>query len=341
MIDSATIKNITIRTVKDSFYRYFSDPKKETRHILLDRLFPEERRKSSTMSGLQTSLGSFWERLAGTFAQSNNFELINNSFLLRPTPQPEELTGLIDKVKSHRQNQGGNLDNLRTELDLLYPAPYEGNDEFTSMQKGKGADIILKKNDIIYIFDLKTVQVNANNGNTFNETIILWICFYKYKYRVAANNIQAKIVFPYNSSDENNDQAWWTEFRGRISPLTCDEVSVGNEFWKFITGNEDALAAIISGFDEISSDVVFKQFYMQVFECVDYAALKGFSIKVKIKRAEDLYKIQLIEGQALSARSKLNWTHMIDGENCNLRERIGALQDGRPIICNTCNRELP
>ena len=46
----------------------------------------------------------------------------------------------------------------------------------------------------IYLFDIKTVQVNANSGNSFNETVILWTAFYKYMYGINANNIKVAVA---------------------------------------------------------------------------------------------------------------------------------------------------
>ena len=69
------------------------------------------------------------------------------------------------------------------------------------------------------------------------KTIIVWLAYWKYKYRISANNINVKIIFPYNSSDENNDEGWWNKFGDRIKPFTKDEVLVGNQFWSFLTIN--------------------------------------------------------------------------------------------------------
>lgn len=76
MISNTLIKSTTKKLLKEAFYKYFINAKKETKHIILDRLFLSERRTSSTMSGLQTSLGSFWEVLAKDLAVQNSFEVL-------------------------------------------------------------------------------------------------------------------------------------------------------------------------------------------------------------------------------------------------------------------------
>ena len=340
MISHERIKNITVNLIKESFFLYFSKPKTDTKHIILDRLFPNERRITSTVSGLQTSLGIFWEKLTKQLAIENNFEVIDNFQLKRPSEQPLEMNTLIDQIKTQRQNNGGSLDDFRNRLDELYFDENVDAINFINMQKGKGADVILKKNDVIYIYDIKTVQVNANNGNSLNETVILWICYYKYQHRIPANNIQAKLVFPYNSSDENDDGQWWTEFGGRISPLTRNEVEVGNDFWRFITDNDNALNAMIEGFDDVSNDNDFIDFYRRVFSCSTPEQLKEFSLKVKVREAEIRNGVTLSTGQILNSRSLLNWSHLNLGQICLFRSRINYLLEDNSIICPTCQNPL-
>lgn len=336
MISNTVIKSTTKKLLEEAFYKYFIKAKKETKHIILDRLFPSQRRTSSTMSGLQTSLGSFWEVLAKDLAVQNSFEVLENSSMLRPESEPAALSSLIATVKTTRQNTGGDLTHFRNELNRLYSAAYTGTDNFIPMQKGKGSDVILKKNNSIYIFDTKTVQVNANNGNTFNETVMLWVAYYKYKYRIDANNIDARIVFPYNSSNENNDSAWWTEYGQRISPLTPNEIYVGNDFWSFLTDNSGALQSIIAGIEEVANDSDFIALYGEVFNCNNMEELREFSIVIKVKQAEKIRNITLISTENITRRHVLEWTHT----NCAFKSRIGKLLDDGIFVCPRCGTEL-
>lgn len=336
MISNELIKNTTKKLLEDAFYKYFIKAKKETKHIILDRLFPSQRRTSSTMSGLQTSLGSFWEVLAKDLAVQNSFEVLENSSMLRPESEPAALSSLIATVKTTRQNTGGGLTHFRNELNRLYSAAYTGTDNFIPMQKGKGSDVILKKNNSIYIFDTKTVQVNANNGNTFNETVMLWIAYYKYKYRINANNIDARIVFPYNSSNENDDTTWWTEYGQRISPLTQNEIYVGNDFWSFLTDNQNALQNIIDGIQEVADDNDFVNLYGEVFNCNNIEELKEFSIGIKVYQAEKIRDITLISTENITGRHVLKWTH----SDCEFKSRISKLLENGIYICPGCGEEL-
>lgn len=107
MVSNIDIRNITKEVLKESFFNYYSTTQKETKHLVLDRLFPTERRISSYMAGLQTSLGtSFWEKLARRLAVLDGFTIINNSELERPNSIPTPLSTLINTTKATRESTG-------------------------------------------------------------------------------------------------------------------------------------------------------------------------------------------------------------------------------------------
>jgi len=310
MISNDEIKRITREQLEESFYSYFSKAKKETKHIILDRFFPDERRTTSTMTGLQTSLGTFWEKLSLKLAIANGFAVIENKELKKPKNIPALLSVLINEVKKEREDNGGDLNNLKDKLDSLYPAGVAPNEDFEKITKGKGSDLILKKGSDIYLFDIKTVQVNANGGNSFNETLILWIAYYKYKYRVNAHDIHARLAFPYNSANELDDVAWWNDFQGRVSPLTPEDVYIGNQFWSFLTDNDSALSNIIDGFEDLSETPWFIELYKQAFTCNNQDDLKEFSQLVKLNKIKLMHSVELVSyNPPLNLQKKHAWKH--------------------------------
>lgn len=329
MISGENIESFTKTIVKEAFFNYFKNSKKETRHILLDRLFPEQRRITSAMAGLQTSLGtSFWEKLAIKFAQSNGFEVIPNNYLTRPTQEnePSNLTRLLTDIKQNRENGTiRTLDQFRLDLNNAFNVPAPDSSNFVAMKKGKGSDLILKKNNKIYIFDIKTVQVNANNGNTFNETVTVWLAYWKYKYRINTNDIDVRLVFPYNSSNENDDSSWWDEYGSRIKPLTQNETLVGNQFWSLLAGNTQALSHIINSFNSLASDDEFINFYSEVFNCTNETELKEFSNRVSINKVQQKHNILLESGQEITFRRKLTWIREEHGNIYECKEKINKL----------------
>jgi len=335
LISSEQIKSTCKELLKKSFYKYFSKPKKETKHIILDRLFPEERRVTSAVTGLQTSLGTYWEKLSIALAESNGFSIIDNSMLMKPSDIPEELSSLITQVKREREDNGGELDNLKDELNLLFQQGEVPQVSFERITKGKGSDLILEKDGQTYLIDTKTVQVNANSGNSFNETLILWTAYYKYQYGIDAQNIHAMLVFPYNSGNELDDSAWWNDFGGRVSPLTSQDALVGNEYWSFLTGNDNALNCIINALNELANDEIFIELYSQVFECESHSDLVNFSLKVKQNAIEEKFNIELVS--PINSRSVLSWKH---NEDCTFTSRLNALFKSESFNCPVCEQEL-
>ena len=86
MIQKEQIFSITKDLVYENFYNYFLNKEfDKTNHVILDRFFPNERRTTSIMAGLQTSLGSYWEKLAKKFASLNGWVEPQFSFMFKPS----------------------------------------------------------------------------------------------------------------------------------------------------------------------------------------------------------------------------------------------------------------
>ncbi len=119
MLSDKDIRKVTLDLLQESFVKYFSTPQKETKHIILDRFFPPQRRIASTMSGLQTSLGTFWEKLSKKLAQKNGFEILENNVLEQPCSIPNKLSALIAQYKKEREDNGGELTDFKDKLNSL------------------------------------------------------------------------------------------------------------------------------------------------------------------------------------------------------------------------------
>jgi len=287
------------------------------------------------MTGLQTSLGTFWEKLSVRLAQENNIDILDNLSLVKPEPVPANLQLLINNIKEEREIKGGELTPFKVDLNSKFPLNSKPNCSVVKMTKGKGADVILKKGTNYYLFDIKTVQVNANGGNSFNETVILWTAFYKYMNGIDADNIKAMLVFPYNSANENDDDAWWDDFGGRISPLTRSDVFVGNQYWSFLTDNNSALEQIISAIEELNKDKGFKDLYHKVFEAEDRDGLVEFSEEVRLQRIKSKFNVELLDNESpWNLRKKFKWRH---NGVCEFNERLNKLLKSDSYKCTSCN----
>ncbi len=172
----------------------------------------------------------------------------------------------------------------------------------------------------------------------FNETLILWAAYYKYKYGLDATKIHSMLVFPYNSANEQSDDTWWDDFSVRVSPLTLKDIFVGNQFWSFLTDNPNALNSIISGLDYLTANDEFINLYSQVYECEEHSDLVRFSETVKLSKIKNTLSVEIINHESpMNLRKKFSWKH---NETCEFRERLNKLLTSDNYICPTCKAQL-
>ena len=338
MINDEEIINSTKELFYKRFYNYFINKKfDKTKHLILDRLFPEQRKITSIGSGMQTSLGSFFEKLATIFSGKNGFEIISNDQLQRPNLN-EEIRFLLDETKQNRESGNGEikLNDFKEKLNKLLPSPLASN-QFNKKISGKGCDLILKKEQDVFIFDLKTPQINSGYGNTANGSIIEWTAYWKSKFDIDANNIFAKFIFPYNPFDENNDESWWDHVGDRAKPLTREDVQVGNEFWSFLTDNDNALKSIKKAFNHIAQNRKYISLYSESFKIDSKDKEKIFKEKVRIFRIRQLKNIEYHpENGELNLTKKQKWIHL----NCVFEEKFNKLLNEKNYKCPICGKYL-
>ncbi len=247
----SSIKVLTEDVVERSFFRYFfrRDPV-ETKHLLLSRLYPHESLVGSAIVGLQTSLGTtMWENLAKGLAEKNNFRVLNpKEELLKPSVIPKAAENLIGEWGRQRDESQKKipLDDFRRAMKKVVKSSAAPKN-FKKLGKGSGADLYLVKNGAKYVFDLKTVQLNAGAGSKFNKTLMEWITFDLFQNGVTSN-LKAMLAIPYDPTSVGD---WWKEFGGRVAPLDKADIKVGNEFWDFISGTHKTLEIITDVFDEM------------------------------------------------------------------------------------------
>lgn len=253
------ITEITKAIVKKSFFNYFHCREEVgTKHIVLSRFFPEESVIRSAIGGIETSLGSFWEKIAIAIAKENGFEILDpkNDFK-EPKTIPESISRLLDQHKYQRELAGANIP-MAQYVSALNQAINElpTNQiptEYKKLGKGTGVDIYIRKGSHEYAFESKTVQINAGSGPKFNETLMKWATFraLHQKYLGTNNTFHPHLVIPY---DPNITSNWWTEFSGRAYPLDHVDLKLGDEFWDFISGCSNTLLAITKAFDELTAE---------------------------------------------------------------------------------------
>lgn len=252
MLTKPIIKEITKRIIKNGILIYTKGKaKKEPNFQILDLLIPRERKIRSIVGGLETSLGkTLWEPLAKELSANNNFEVIDKN-LECPTNMPANLQNTLSNILEARTNKNGNLDAKKCH-DLIYEACQKFIDEpivaFKKAPRGFGVDIWLRKDEINYFFDTKTVQPNIGGLSKFVNQLLNWYAYFYSRY--PTGKAEARIVFPYNPYNED----FWIKTKSGGFPLEkLNEGWVENEFWDFCTGYENTFGIIRECFTELKN----------------------------------------------------------------------------------------
>jgi len=332
MMKKAAIKKVVKRNILIGMFTNLIGKKELSPHLVLDRLWSEEGRKGSVHHGLRTSIGFCWEKIANDLAQKNGFDI--SAKHLKPKTKNTKLENLMskwirDRVNKNKAGTPIKLTDYHKKLDTMFSEQnLIGDDKCQNFPKGKGSDLFWKKGGKYYIFDTKTVQINADGGNKFDSNVIEWVGFQKYRLgkTVKTEDIIVKYVFPYNSHDWKNDSNWYTHFLDRAAPMTKDEIHVGNEFWKWITGNEKALEIIVEAIDSIKKD---KDTMGRLIECVQNIA--DATTEAQLKKARLKNQILFIQ-QFASKKITLESPEPLDGNGKNAKGvKKGTKNDGTGV----------
>jgi len=338
------VKNLVKLTIRKAFFKYYFEKPRviDTKQLPLDIFFPEERKVSSLILGLSTSLGTrLWEELTLSLARMNNFTILDPKDLKQPSPMPKKLSKTINHYTSLREEMMNTepvllSDDFVPEIKKLTKNTNR-NYKYINITKGEGADILLRKRNREYAFDIKTVQVNAGGGLKLNKTLLKW---YAYRYHQQNSNIKnysftSKIVFPYNPYE---GASWWDKAGGRAKPLDKHDVYVEDEFWKFITGLKkgEAWGAIRQGFKELH-DEGFHEIYRNIFQLDGYtfrAVLFADRIKCNLITRTNSANTEIFT----DLRNSLRW----ECATCNHRfnASVSEIKNKRKMknVCPNCDR---
>lgn len=265
MNNDLSLEAIVQKIVTEAISTYLDKKKEPTsQHVILDRVFPTERRIRSIMGGLETSLGTtVWEKLALAIASSNDFEVLNKKDFLKPINMPPTINALIARWRQDREVPGANfgLEPFILELRKIIATEIDiSKINFTKVSSGDGIDLWLEKDNTEYIFDIKTVQINAGNGNAFAGKIMTW-----YAYRFLSNpsaDIKIAMVFPYSPYKPFTVDSWWANQGGRAYPLKReDDALVQDDFWNLLTGQNNTWQRILKAFDKLGESGFAEKYY--------------------------------------------------------------------------------
>ena len=253
-VSDESIKETVKEVIIESFKSWETNKLKkgiDTEHVLLDIIAPKERLIATIIQSLQTSLGQkLWEKLTVGLAKLNSFEVCDKKLFL--APKTTNFNSVISKWKSKREiyeniSLKGYIKDLIKEIKEFKKT--NKDIKKVTPPKGDGLDVWLKKNNINYLLELKSPQVNAGNGNDFSHKLMK-----QYLYHLfwePDSKVKVHLSIPYNPYNVPYEQA----IKGRISPLLKNEdYLVDNEYWKFITGNENSMKLLKESFNELKND---------------------------------------------------------------------------------------
>lgn len=247
MKQNLNVNTVAKKLLKSTIIDFFNRPKKLT-FSPLGILFPKERYTYSKMAGLMTSFGEkFWEALAFDLASKNNFIIKNKDEFHNNIPVLEnDINSLINNFQNDRLENNSSISKLSSDLKNQIKKVKRKNKK---MPKGEGVDLWIEKDNVEYMFDIKTVQVNAGTGPKLSRNMCNW-----HAYRIAQKpdvNLITACVFPY---DPHNGKFWEKE-GGKISPMIKGEDALlGDQFWDLITGQKNSMKEIIKAFEDLKKD---------------------------------------------------------------------------------------
>lgn len=258
-----SIEKIVQDTIKSSINDFFEGKEVKVEHVL-DLIFPKERRIRSLIGGLETSLGTrLWEPLAKAFAQEGGFTVLNEKTFNESVPViPKSIRNYLSDLSDKKKNNPSlKLSDFEESLREFINTNNVKPKDFQKIPKGEGVDIWLKKDNIEYLIDIKTTQINAGSGPKFTTNMLNWIAYQLLK----DNSIKSKCIlaFPFNP---HTGQDFWAREGGKSSPLipSC-EALVGDEFWDMLYGKKNTTALIFKEFEKLGQNDFGSQFN-SVFE---------------------------------------------------------------------------
>ncbi|AZM97802.1 TdeIII family type II restriction endonuclease [Vreelandella venusta] len=249
--------------VESSVTQFFKNKEVKVTHVL-DLIFPTERRIRSLIGGLETSMGTrVWEPLAKKFAEENGFIVHDEKKFNKSVPIiPDKLRHMISDFETKKKKD--NSLRIKVFVDearaLINNYDLTANVVMQAMPKGEGVDVWLSKNEVHYLIDIKTNQINAGGGPKFLTNQLNWVCYQI--LQDANSHVNPILAFPFNPHETN----FWVKEKGKVSPLIPGvEARVGDEFWDFLLGRRGTTKIIFKAFENLGKKDFGKRF-SYVFE---------------------------------------------------------------------------
>lgn len=233
---------ITIESViKDSLRKKFQSYQPETNNMPFHyRLLGRDRMALfSFIHSLNTTFGtSIFEPVAEALA-SLNFIVAQKQYVVGDTISEEAQTE-IQRIMNDLTI--GKTPRKEEEIERIRKVCRKGG---MNKLKTVKVDLFVKsKDEVIYLFDLKTAKPNISNFKDFKRTLLEWIAIFLFHQPNA--NVHSYIAIPYNPYEPKPYERW--TLKGMLD--LDHELKVAEEFWDFL-GGEGAYSELLNCFERV------------------------------------------------------------------------------------------
>jgi hypothetical protein len=299
-------------------------------HFFIDRYKPTITKLSFMLTSIRTSLGSFWEVIAEEFAKENGYEVFKQNTFQESKLLGKAETEMNKFIDERLHKKVRPISDFCTKLDRIYEQR-KANPKTKKWVGGAGADLYFKKDGKIWIFDVKTVQINAGGGNKFDRQLINWLVHQKHQVgnTMEAKDITVGYIFPYNSKaggDETSHEEWMSDQGHKAKPMTNAEIYAGNKFWEMITENPKALRMIFEGIESVLKDNIVKKHLDEAMKEENWTKEQHVSFSVSVTK--DFVKYLFDVDFDRMEKNIAYWSHVNGSKKCTFQKSINS-------ICNT------
>lgn len=147
---------------------------------------------------------------------------------------------IMDSLES-----GVSKPNKRNEIKRILSAAKSG--EKANIKPTK-VDLLLQKDNSIYLIDIKTAKPNKGGFKEFKRTLLTWVACYSYSNPNA--KIYSLIAIPYNPYEPKSYERW--TMAGMLDLKY--ELKVAGEFWDFL-GGDGSYNMILDAFEEVGLEM--------------------------------------------------------------------------------------
>jgi hypothetical protein len=329
MLENKQIGEITEKALKMCIMGNLCTSKSDkiSPHFFIDRYKPTINKLSFMLTSIRTSLGQFWEVIAEEFAKANGYQVFKQKTFKKSILSAETKKAMNKFIDERLDGKKRPISAFCTKLDTIYQNK-KTNQKTTNWEGGAGADLYFKKDGKIWIFDVKTVQINASGGNKFDRQLINWLVHQKHQVgnTMEAKNITVGYIFPYNSKaggDETSHEQWMDDQGHKAKPMTDNEIYAGNKFWEFITGNTNALRTIFEGIDTVLKDNSVKMYLDEAMKEGVWTNEEHDSFSKKVTKGFVKYLFD-IDFKGMDDTTAY-WSHANGSGNCTFKKSINTI----------------